>query len=77
MTPALALAAWERAAEEEIGIIITLADVRDKRRVERMLYEARQGSGNPDLQTITLAKPGDKPEEIWLIKQTTDMRDIK
>ena len=76
MTPALALACWERALAEEIGIIITLETVEDKRRVEKLLYDARQKSGNPDLEQLRLCKPGDALEEIWLVKIMTDMRDV-
>lgn len=76
MTPALALACWERALAEEIGIIIVLDDVEDKRRVEKMLYEARQKSGNPDLETLCIARPGDALEELWIIKKATDMSDF-
>lgn len=74
MTPTIALELWARAASEEIGIIITLADPADKRRVENALYEARAEMGG--FQDLMLAKPGDKPEELWIIKKTTDMRDV-
>lgn len=76
MTPALALACWERALAEEIGIIITLEDISQKRAVEKLLYDARQASGNPDLEQLMLAKPGDKPEEMWIVKKATDMSEV-
>jgi hypothetical protein len=76
MTPATALAYWERALEEEIGIIIVLATVDTKRIVEKALYEARQASGNPALMELRLCKPGDRLEELWLVKKSTDMEDV-
>lgn len=76
MNPQLALACWERALAEEIGIIITLADAADTRKAEKLLYAARQKSGNPDLEELMIARPGDAPEEMWIIKKTTDMKDV-
>lgn len=76
MTPDFALACWERALGEEIGIIITLEEGQDKRQIEGILYKARQQSGNPDLEALALAKPGDQPRELWIIKKMTDMSDL-
>lgn len=74
MTLAIALELWARASAEEIGLIITLASLEDKRRVEKALYEARTETGG--FEELMLAKPGDRPEELWIIKKTTDMRDV-
>lgn len=76
MTPTVALALWRRAAEEEIGIIISLADPADKRRAEGALYDARKEARDPTLADLMIAKPGDAPHELWIIKKTTDMRDV-
>lgn len=76
MNPALALACWERALTEEVGIAVVLEDPKDKRRVEQMLYDARLKSGNPDLEVLMIAKPGDAPEELWILKKTTDMTGV-
>lgn len=77
MTPDFALACWERALTEDIGIIITLAEADDKREIERALYKARQASGNPDLEALSIAKPGDAPRELWIIKKLTNMEDFR
>lgn len=77
MTPDFALACWSRALTEEIGIILTLSNVADKREIERLLYQARKAAGDPALDEIRLARPGDNPLELWLIKKTTDMEDVR
>lgn len=77
MTPEFALACWERALAEEIGVILTLESPDDKRKIEQTLYAARQASGNPDLEVLMLAKPGDALAELWIVKKTTDMSDVK
>lgn len=76
MDPAFALACWERAAEEELGVILVLESADDKREIERVLYAVRQKAGNPDLEALMLARPGDEPRELWIVKKTTDMSDI-
>lgn len=76
MTHDIALACWTRALTEEFGIILILESPDDKRMIEKALYDARQASGDPRLQELSLVKPGDKPEEFWIIKKTTDMSDI-
>lgn len=77
MTLATALALWRRALTEEIGVIIALAEVGDKHRIENTLYEARKAAGDPSLDVLMIVRPGDKPEELWIIKKTTDMKDVK
>lgn len=77
MDAAFALACWERALTEELGIILTLESEDDKREIERVLYSSRQKAGNPDLECLMLARPGDDPKELWIVKKTTDMSDIK
>lgn len=77
MDPTFAIACWERAATEELGIILTLDDERDKRVIEQTLYKARQMSQNPSLDCLMIVQPGDNVKEIWLVKKTTDMSDIK
>lgn len=76
MTPAFALACWERAATEELGLILTLAPGVSKRSVEKALYDARQRSGNPDLQALSLVLPGDAEREVWLVRKPVDMKDV-
>lgn len=77
MTPEFALACWERALAEEIGIIITLNSVKDKREIERALYDSRKESANPALEALLIARPGDNPLELWILKKATDMEDIR
>jgi len=76
MTPAIALELWRRALSREIGIILTLKDPSTKKRVESLLYEARKNAADPRLEVLSLVFPGDKPEEIWIIRKTTDLKDI-
>lgn len=76
MTPSIALTIWERALSEEIGIILTLTDLRDKRRIEKVLYEARKEAFRPELDALLIARPGDNPLELWILKKATDMEDI-
>lgn len=77
MDHAAALAYWERALTEEFGVIIELDKPEGKRTIMKDLYEARAKSGNPDLDVLMIANPGDNPAEIWIVKKTTDMSDIK
>ena len=46
----------------------------DKRRVEKLLYEARKD--RPELKELIMCHPGDNLREIWLVKRSTDMSDI-
>lgn len=77
MTRDEALAAWERALEEEFGLVLTLESIDDKRSIEKTLYDTRQRSGNPDLDMLMIARPGDNPLELWIVKKTTDMTDFR
>lgn len=80
MTPATALEYWRRALSEELGLILTIApppdgDIsKEKHKLECVLYDARKG--HPELQSLMLAKPEDRPEEFWIVKKATDMTDI-
>jgi hypothetical protein len=76
MTPDLALTCWERATSEEIGLILEFPSLEARRSAEKMLYDSRIASGNPNYEVLMIARPGDKPEELWIIKKTTDMRDV-
>lgn len=76
MTHEFAITLWERALAEDIGVILTLATERDKRAIEGTLYEARKLAGNPELETLMIAKPGDNPLELWIVKKMTDMEDV-
>lgn len=76
MTPAFALACWERALVEEIGLVIEFPTLEARRSAEKMLYDSRTESQNPSYEALMIARPGDKPEEIWIMKKTTDMRDV-
>lgn len=77
MTPGFALACWERALTEEYGLVLTLDKEEDKRVIEKTLYEARQKSGNPDLEQLMIVRPGDNVLELMIIKKTTDMEDFR
>lgn len=79
MTPEAALAYWYRALDEEIGIILTFTSTDDRRVFMNALYEARASAiaADPTLETLSLAKPGDAPNELWIIKKTTDLTDIR
>ena len=76
MTPALALATWERALAEEIGLIVEFPSLEARRSAETMLYNSRTESQNPSYEGLMIARPGDAPNEIWIMKKTTDMRDV-
>lgn len=75
MTPETALALWRRALTEEIGIVLTV-EVQHKRAIEQVLYEARKSAADPALDVLMIAKPGDAPEELWIVRKTTDMSDF-
>jgi hypothetical protein len=76
MTPTFALACWERAAGEEIGLIIEFENLEARRSAEKMLYESRTESQNPAYENLMIARPGDAPNELWVIKKATDMKDV-
>jgi len=70
-----ALAIWHRAKKEEIGVILEL-DPKDKRQIENVLYEARKKSGDQSLDAFMIARPGDAPNELWIVRKATDMSDF-
>ena len=71
LTPASALALWERAAESEAGISIEVS-AENFRSAEKMLYEARKG--REDLRNIRICFPAGG-SEIFLVKDTVRMED--
>ena len=70
MTPDIALACWERAANEEIGIAIGVEKPKDLREAQRALYEAREGIEK--YKSIRLCLPNGG-KEVWLVKQTVEV----
>ena len=75
MTPETALAIWRRARTEEIGVILEV-DPKDKRVIENLLYEVRKSSGDSTLEDLMIARPGDAPGELWIVRKSTDMSDF-
>lgn len=64
---------WLQAVAEEFGIIITLPSPDEKHRLEDALYESRRALADPAMAEFMLAHPGDRPEELWIVRKTTDL----
>ena len=74
MDASMALLCWQRALDSEIGLKLTFEDLSRRREAERLLYEARTSSGNPDYEVLQITRMSET--EIWIVKKTTDMRDV-
>ncbi len=75
MTPETALAIWHRAKTEGLGVILVV-EQKDKRVIENLLYEVRKSSGDESLAEFMIARPGDAPGELWIVRKSTDMSDF-
>lgn len=72
LNSALALDLWYTALRQEFGLRLVLADPKDIRKVQNILYETRVTAADPDLDAIAVNLPtGGK--EIWLTKKATDL----
>lgn len=72
LNTATALDIWYTAVEQEFGLRLVLADPKDIRRVQTLLYKVRQDADDAALNELAVNLPtGGK--EIWLTKKSTDM----
>ena len=74
MTPEVCRELWNKASEVEIGIAIEVKPV-DVSFLTNLLYATRADMRNPQLDNLILIRPGPKPNELWLMKKTTELPD--
>ena len=72
VTPASAKALWYRALAQEFGTELRVA-TEDMKRVELMLYKAREDANDPRLQSISIAKPARYPGAFWFVKKAVKL----
>lgn len=76
LTPDVAISFWKAAAEAEIGIAIQMADPSQVKTVRERLYKARAENPSFEFENIMIVLPGgDRTNEVWLIKKTTELED--
>ena len=74
LNTAVCLDLWYTAHASEFGLRLVLADPKDIRKVQNLLYEARQAAADPKLEDLAVNLPkGGK--EVWLTKKATNMNE--
>lgn len=73
MAPETIQELWALAKKVEIGVAVELESHTDMSVFMNQFYEVRKAMGDPELDKITLARPGPKPNEIWFVKQSVEL----
>ncbi len=73
MTLAQAMDVWERAAKEELGLILTATDPEDIKFFRPTLYKARQVANNPEWENFVICLPGDNHCELMIVRKTVEL----
>lgn len=63
---------WLRALDLEIGLAVRFAGI-EQASFTALLYKARDTLHNPALGELGLVQPSDPPDEVWIIKKTTEL----
>lgn len=61
---------WYNALDEEIGIFIKV-DPKDRAKLVNTLYDAKQRTGDPELEVLMLLQPAQ--DLIYIAKKTTEV----
>lgn len=73
MTLAQAMDVWQRAVQEELGLVVVLEDKKDMTNIRPLLYKARQVANNPEYENLVICLPGDAPNELIIVKKTVEL----
>lgn len=71
-TPELALDLWYQALEEELGLVIPVADPANTVSIQARLYEARKDVGDQRLACLSSYIPADA-SAIYIYKQEAQL----
>lgn len=61
---------WYAALEQEIGLAIFTDN---RKGLTAVLYEARSGAGDPELDALMLIQIGEN--ELWIAKKATELQE--